>query len=263
MHFSFFKDLHVVWQNKCRKRVAWSFCRQLALSDPQDVVNDAEGQHKQLHVLLNLPQRGQEPESVILHPEDVTSNGQTVALHHRVQTQGLIFSLEIAGQHLFKSIRSNWHLIGAEGMTSAKDNHHNQNTQAQCQESTLKSIKITHSKPFKTSSRTVWSLPDSDNWIPLDQKDLDRTEPSGWFSLAVLAAMCVWDRRTFERSKCWILKSTTSGQIDSLRIVAIHHIRTKWMVNLLRSIAGPTGTGRVLAILAHRMVTRIGRYWKC
>lgn len=36
----------------------------------QDVVNDADGKHTQLHVLLNVPQRGQEPESIILHPED-------------------------------------------------------------------------------------------------------------------------------------------------------------------------------------------------
>ena len=74
-----------------------AFCRQLALSDPQDVVNDADGKHTQLHVLLNVPQRGQEPESVILHPEDVTSNRKTVALHHHshhMQTQGLIFPLE-------------------------------------------------------------------------------------------------------------------------------------------------------------------------
>ena len=49
----------------------------------------------------------------------------------------------------------------------------------------------------------------------------------------LVAAVCLWDHRTFERSKCWILKSTTSGQVDSLRIVAIHHIRPKWVVDLL------------------------------
>lgn len=72
----------------------------------------------------------------------------------------------------------------------------------------------------------------------------------------------VFDRRTLERSKCWILKSTTSGQVDSLRIVAIHHIRPKWVVDLLQSNAGPTGTG---SVFAHGMVTSkicTCKHWK-
>lgn len=123
--------------------------------------------------------------------------------------------------------------------------------------------KITH---CKTRSRTMWSLPDSDgyHWIKRAWI-LDRIwtfRALGWFSPAVLVAAVWWDRRTFERSKCWILKSTTSGQVDSLRIVAIHHIRPKWVVDLLQSNAGPTGTG---SVFAHRMVTSktcTCKHWK-
>ena len=116
----------------------------------------------------------------------------------------------------------------------------------------------------------MWSLPDSDTgskriWIEF--------EPSGWFSQAVLAAVCLWDRRTFERLKSWILKSTTLGQVDSMgtyrRIVAIHHIRPKWAASLckfaiydrmpvlLELVAClPTGWSLQKSALAG-----IGRYW--
>lgn len=38
----------------------------------QEVINDAEGRHQQLHVLLTMPQRGATPpaEQVVLYQED-------------------------------------------------------------------------------------------------------------------------------------------------------------------------------------------------
>ena len=44
----------------------------------QEVINDAEGRHQQLHVLLTMPQRGATPpaEQVVLYQEESMATSQ-------------------------------------------------------------------------------------------------------------------------------------------------------------------------------------------